>query len=352
MHQYLEEAAKSFSIELPDLKKAAEIAKNEIDDFKDLLPKILSDEYHIEDHSELENVDVVVLGSIARQESTTGSDCDYFILQNGASPQATQDLIYATEKVRRAIGFSEPGGQGVFGNIVIAANLYESIGLDIDTNANMTRRLLLLTESKSVLSEETYNSVVDNILLRYCSDYLPPIREQGSHAKTPRYLLNDLVRLWRTIAVDFGTKRWRTIKDDSHLRLVKLRITRKILFAGPLATLLLVPNRIKTNDQLKDYLNEWLRLPPIAQLSSTFGELSQKSKEALRNLLINYDRFIGLLGQRNVRDILKKPDVYKERFDHILLECRNIADTIQDSLEIIFFDDSLFKDSFRKYSVF
>jgi hypothetical protein len=115
---------------------------------------------------------------------------------------------------------------------VIAANLYESIGLDIDTNANMTRRLLLLTESKSVLSEETYNSVVDNILLRYCSDYLPPIREQGSHAKTPRYLLNDLVRLWRTIAVDFGTKRWRTIKDDSHLRLVKLRITRKILFAG------------------------------------------------------------------------------------------------------------------------
>jgi hypothetical protein len=131
-----------------------------------------------------------------------------------------------------------------------------------------------------------------------------------------------------------------------------LRITRKILFAGPLATLLLVPNRIKTNDQLKDYLNEWLRLPPIAQLSSTFGELSQKSKEALRNLLINYDRFIGLLGQRNVRDILKKPDVYKERFDHILLECRNIADTIQDSLEIIFFDDSLFKDSFRKYSVF
>jgi UTP:GlnB (protein PII) uridylyltransferase len=98
MHQYLEEAAKSFSIELPDLKKAAEIAKNEIDDFKDLLPKILSDEYHIEDHSELENVDVVVLGSIARQESTTGSDCDYFILQNGASPQATQDLIYATEK--------------------------------------------------------------------------------------------------------------------------------------------------------------------------------------------------------------------------------------------------------------
>jgi hypothetical protein len=116
--------------------------------------------------------------------------------------------------------------------------------------------------------------------------------------------------------------------------------------------LLLVPNRIKTNDQLKDYLNEWLRLPPIAQLSSTFGELSQKSKEALRNLLINYDRFIGLLGQRNVRDILKNQMFTKERFDHILLECRNIADTIQDSLEIIFFDDSLFKDSFRKYSVF
>lgn len=127
----------------------------------------------------------------------------------------------------------EPGRQGVFGDVVIAVSLYERIGLESDTNQNLTHRMLMLTESKSILSEPTYSNVIGHILTRYCADYVPPERKAGSPAMVPRHLLNDLIRFWRTMAVDFGAKRWRSSKDETSLRLIKLRTTRKILFAGP-----------------------------------------------------------------------------------------------------------------------
>jgi hypothetical protein len=202
----------------------------------------------------LNKVDVVVLGSIARRELTPYSDCDYYVLQHAASPETTRDLSIAAEKGREKLDYRPPGAQGTFGEIVIAADLYERIGLEVDSNANMTQRLLLLTESEPVTKGQTHREVIEKILSRYCADYLPPNCEEDTPSKVPRYLLNDLVRFWRTMAVDFGTKRWRTTKDDSYLRLAKLMISRKILFAGPLTTILLTPLKTKTNLEVVSYL--------------------------------------------------------------------------------------------------
>ena len=352
MHPDLAKAASFLGVSLPALDQAAKGSRAEIEQFKTQIKEVLEELSEGKEYTDLHKTDVVLLGSIARYEATPGSDCDYFVLQNGASPETSQDLVVAVETVRKRLEYHEPGGQGVFGNIVIAPNLYESIGLESDTNKNITQRLLLLTESKSVLSEETHLAVVDNILLRYCADYLPPKREAGSPAKVPRYLLNDFVRFWRTVAVDFGTKRWRTIKDDSHLRHAKLRITRKILFAGPLATLLLVPNRVQNNNSLKDYLRELLKKPPLAQLASTAEQLSDISKEALRKLLKNYDDFINLLGRRGTRKVFQDPKSYEKGFEQLKIKTKEIGDTIQESLEAIFNDDPLFKSNFRKYATF
>jgi len=278
---------------------------------------------------------VVLLGSIARGESTSISDCDYFVLQHGASPGVSRQLIAAAEQARQEAGYREPGAQGVFANIVIAANLNESIGLDVDSNTNMTRRLLLLTESRSVWGQ-TRECVIDNILQRYCADYISPSRRASDKARIPRYLLNDLVRFWRTMAVDFG----------------KLRVTRKILFAGPLATLLMVPHRIQKNEELPDYLGEWLKKPPLSQLASTCEALSIDSKAALRSLLKAYDGFISLLANKTNRNALEKPAEDSSRFEQLRIECKQIGDCVQECLIEIFWNDELFKNNFQEYCVF
>jgi predicted nucleotidyltransferase len=344
MHKDLAKAAKLMGIELPALEEASKASQKLLSDYKKLLYEKLSKDLP----EAFEETDVVLFGSIAREEGSSRSDCDYYVLQKGAPPSTTRKLIMAMEEMLVDLEIRRPGAQRVFGEIVVAANLYESIGLELDSNANMTRRILLLSESKPITKGITHEIVFDNILSRYCADYTPPDRPEMSPAKVPRYLLNDLVRYWRTMAVDFGTKRWRD--GDSSLRLAKLRITRKILFAGPLATVLLAGQKIETNNQLQNYLKESLVASPLAQIARHIDLLDDDSKEAAGILLQNYDKFIGILSGEK-RDLLEKVKGTPASRD-LKRQCRAIGDKIQSSLEKIFFEDPLFKESFRKYSVF
>lgn len=353
MQEGLVNASKQLGIELPALTKAAKDSEQIIDDFKNGLNNFLGKEFLTEQEEELKRTDVILLGSIARRESTSASDCDYYILQNGASPEVTRKLIDAAERMRKEHGLGESGSQGVFGKIVVAPNLYESIGLEVDSNTNMTRRILLLAESEPVTIGETHRKVIENILQRYCSDYLPPNRKEDSPVKVPRYLLNDLVRYWRTMAVDFGTKRWHSSKDDTNVKLAKLMVTRKILFAGPLATLLLVPQKIKKNQELCKYLIDSFEPSPLSQLAGTVDLLTKdRSKDALRNLLVSYDEFIQLISSPEQRKILQSHEKGKGQQSETWKKCKKMGEIVQKSLERIFCDDELFKQAFRRYSVF
>jgi hypothetical protein len=359
MHEDLLKAADALNLSLPNLKAAATNTERDVAEFKSSVSAHWSNHQTKVRQEDITDVDLILLGSIARQEATAESDCDYFILQNGCTPDISRKILSIAHKVRTDLGFAPPGRQAVFGDIVIAANLYERIGLESDTNQNLTHRMLLLTESTSVFSTSTYDNVIDKILGRYCADYQPPLRKEKSSAKVPRYLVNDLVRFWRTMAVDFGAKRWRSTEgNDSYLRLIKLRTTRKILFAGPFCSLLLVPERIKLAEELPAYLRACLKKPPLAQLASIASDqslaprLSESSKKALKDLLEAYDNLIGLFNERGARHVLKNPDSAVQPFKEKADKCEQIAQTIQTCLELIFFDDPVFKGCFRKYSVF
>jgi hypothetical protein len=47
-------------------------------------------------------------------------------------------------------GPRKPGGQGLFGGPIGVPELIANIGLDADTNTNLTRRMLLLLESRDL----------------------------------------------------------------------------------------------------------------------------------------------------------------------------------------------------------
>jgi hypothetical protein len=345
MHADLAGAARHLSLQLPALEVASDESERIVSVFKRLLPEECP--CGGGEGTDWDIVDVVLLGANARGEYTKGSDCDYFVLSSGAPPDVTRALIRGVDRIARdELILEPPGGHGAFARVVSAIRLYESIGLEDDTNVNMTQRLLILTESKSVYSEAMRQAVIGNILSRYCLD--PPGQDPGESAKVPRFLLNDLVRYWRTMAVDFGAKRWRSAEDDYHLRLAKLKTSRKILFAGPLATLLLVPVRVQRSEDLPGYLQEWLDKPPLAQLASTVGHLSERSREALAGLLNSYDKFINILNRD--RKLFYNPE--SKRFSELEEEVRGIANSIQESLQQIFYEDNLFASAIRKYGIF
>ena len=76
MHTDLAKAAELLGIELPALEDASKVSERLLDQFREVLNKNFS----VEKLEGLEKTDIVLLGSIARGESSHKSDCDYFVL--------------------------------------------------------------------------------------------------------------------------------------------------------------------------------------------------------------------------------------------------------------------------------
>ena len=178
----------------------------------------------------LDRTDIVVgvNGSLARGEFTSGSDVDYFILAIDGS--AADDA--ADQKVFRdalgAEGFKMPSTGGVFERTLPTSALLGPIGGDDDHNETLTRRMLFLLEGEWIFNSEGFEQLRRKLVTTYVSDDL-------ESDKIPLYLLNDIVRYWRTICVDYEHKTANHQKAKP-LRLAKLRISRMLLcFAGMIA---------------------------------------------------------------------------------------------------------------------
>ena len=307
------------------------------------------------------DLDVVLLGSFGRSEVTAESDCDYLLLLRATPPpEDIKRVFQAVESTRESLELGEAGRTGTFGDFVTATELFARIGLESDSNANTTRRLLLLSESVSALDANVTNGIKQAILRRYLGDYAPEMqREKAVHV--PHFLLNDLTRYWRTIAVDFGAKQWRALSRDWYLRYAKLLTTRKVLFAGTLAVLLDTANALDhfyaegPVDQAAVFeaLNEHLRLglqrSPLARLMELHDRLEAEGGIALANLLRAYDRFIEMLDDSPTRAALKGAGTAGIEARQ---EVEELGRVIHDSLLVVFNDDPLLRSAMRQYAVF
>jgi hypothetical protein len=104
--------------------------------------------------------------------------------------------------------------------------MIENIGLEEDLNNNLNRRMLFLFESVYATNQASYNAVRKELLDRYLDQSVKDFRP-------PRFLLNDVIRYWRTMCVDFAGKEHEDQRKWG-LRNVKLRTARKVLLAGGL----------------------------------------------------------------------------------------------------------------------
>jgi hypothetical protein len=94
------------------------------------------------------DVSLVLFGSFARREMLEGSDFDWSLLIDGVVNNEHADLARTIDAAIRARGLKSPGTSGTFGNLVFSHDLVHRIGGGVDSNANLTRRMLMLLESR------------------------------------------------------------------------------------------------------------------------------------------------------------------------------------------------------------
>ncbi|MFL5909755.1 MAG: DUF294 nucleotidyltransferase-like domain-containing protein [Gaiellaceae bacterium] len=238
---------------------------------------------------------VVLMGSWGRHELTAGSDDDYVVLVRGLAPrdgwgpeQETAAKV-AERFARDPGGFSAPGRQGVFAEVVYGGDLLR-VGLDDDTNTNLTRRMLLVLESVAACNANVLAGVRLDVIHDYLSDALRDHRP-------PRFLLNDLVRYWRTIGVDFVAKDRERGGAGWGLRNAKLRTSRKLLFASGLLPVLRC-HELRA-EAIAPFLAEQFAMPPTDRVADAFLRYGATAQGA--EALAAYDAFLTLIDDDEAR---------------------------------------------------
>jgi predicted nucleotidyltransferase len=305
---------------------------------------------------------VVVFGSLARDEWTIKSDLDWALLIDGQAHPEHLDVAQEIARLFHQNDLGEPPGPtGVFGNMVFSHELVHQIGGDKDTNSNTTRRLLLLLESRPLGMPDVHTRVVRVILERYFAGKSNLFTVDNTRYRVPRFLLNDIVRFWRTMAVDFASKQRERAGAGWALRNIKLRFSRKLLFVSGLLMCfschlenlpMLHDDLNASTDVLVNHLSHYVTTPPLDILASALLSYDS-SKPTVANLLDSYDSFIGYLNNESYREHLKNLAFADSKSDTVFQHLREMGHQFQQGLNDLFFEhNGDLRSLIKKYGVF
>jgi hypothetical protein len=161
------------------------------------------------------------------------SDLDLFIVidtkDSNKGPVRTLDgieetklkfaLITAVEK--SSIAKFDAGGRYLESHGI--KDFVSALGSQTDDFQNtFTGRLLLLLESRPLLGREVYDRLLSDVVNAYFRDY--PGNEENF---IPSFLINDILRLWRTFCVNYEFSRKKG-SDDIKIKNLKLKFSRML----------------------------------------------------------------------------------------------------------------------------
>lgn len=285
-----------------------------------------------------EDAAVVLMGSWGRAEVTASSDDDFMLLVHGRE-RSGSDVEPSIAEVAEVFN-SSPGAQEIFGVPVFSARLVQDIGLDDDDNSNFTRRLLLMLESVPVTGADAYRAVRKEVLDRYLDESIKAYRP-------PRFFLNDVVRYWRTICVDFAGKEHEG-PEKWGLRNAKLRTSRKILFAGGLLPIL---ECFRFDlPQIRDYLERQLDMLPTDRIAECF--ITHSAIEPGARTFAAYDEFVGCMDDPEFRAELANVTRDNCGDSAAFADVQRLGRELQDGLLALLYETGQLPQVVRDYAIF
>lgn len=234
---------------------------------------------------------VITCGSYARREASPESDMDYYSVLECAGPQEAEPEWSQPlkSKIAELVG-NLPSSQGAFATNIARSELLNNYGGRHDSNESITRRMLYLLEGDYLTCKDKFLEIRRAIIDRY-------VEETPRDHQVAFYLLNDIIRYWRTMTVDYADK---TYGSDTPkpwaIRNIKLIFSRKLIYASGIFSLALTADREKS--EKSEILYKLFNMSPIDRIKYVCGEENSK------RLFEIYSIFLGEIAKPEVREAL------------------------------------------------
>jgi len=224
----------------------------------------------------------------------------------------------------------------------------------------------LLLESTPVSGRVAYQRVTKNILKRYLLDDRSFWRGTTVHRHhIPHFLLNDLARFWRTVAVDFAYK----LRDRSGkgwaIRNIKLRMSRKLLYvAGLLGCFRChldwaedARGEVFGNESVRldivNWVNEMIFSDTPLDIVAHFLLRLEHLHKTASQLFNSYDAFLGMLRDSDLRRHLDGLPEGAADDDVEFGKAREVSHQFRNALLDLFYDEATgLAELTRLYGVF
>ncbi|ASK33631.1 nucleotidyltransferase domain-containing protein [Alloalcanivorax mobilis] len=263
---------------------------------------------------------VITTGSYGREEASSESDLDLYIIFDSDMP--AEDAIPAElASIRAVVERHVPqsvGSTGTFGTdaVVSFTDMLTNIGGEKDSNTLLTRRMLFLLEGAWLYGESRFHAYQTDLLKKY-------MKPSSPSARIPRFLLNDIIRYYRTITTDFEYK----VTEDGKswgLRSTKLRFSRKVLYFGGIV----VAAELAKLDH-EEKLEKAARLfsEPVLQRIESVG-----GSERSAGILEIYEEFIASVSDPEIRKQLEKVEKETRQESDVYQNLRSLSESFSDAL--------------------
>ena len=175
---------------------------------------------------------IYATGSLARREATINSDLDAFFMLSDNEEERPIGRIRDVKILNAVLeaadenGFPDFSNDGEYLKFLHVDDVARHIGGREDDYKNaFTARMLMLLESCWIFEQSQFEKFQRNLIEVYFEDF-------HDHSKSfrPIFLLNDVLRFWRTLCLNYENGRhWRRDRDQSakgHLDNLKLKFSR------------------------------------------------------------------------------------------------------------------------------
>jgi hypothetical protein len=249
-----------------------------------------------------DNVECIALaGSFGRLEGSASSDADYILVVQNCEHAAIKNDVDVVIAAVRDSGATLPNKSGVFAAPRTRAQLIDTVGQPDEESDVLGKRMLLLLESRPVYGDNAFAELLKQIFTRYTRYH------EGEPAKEFAFLLNDLIRYFRYICVNYESNFWRE-NEKWALRNLKLRHSRVLMYAG-LLFILGEASRHIYEDRM-DVVWQALPLTPLERLAKVYAANGDTTFFRVAGL---YNVFLTHLSDDGTRKQLGPID-YDERY--------------------------------------